>query len=365
MDICTFAFAMLASASGCLAEQCTTVGEQQFCAPAIVNGCTAGLQYNCVRPDNTTYTLAPGAHNSQVIQDLSAVAFGELAEQLLTTHAGGGVGTPYVGPGDTLTMSHYWGMTAVTQAYAAALGAWGTIERTSDSTTQNINFTPSGNIDVTTAAVFCNATTCKVSALFDEVNPGTAACKMTQTTTGEQPVLVFNFYGTQAAMQFVAANTDFMVTNLTACVGVTQPVSFETVAQATTLPGVRSYFLTGGGASPIYTGMQTSGSTGFLFAGSLTSGGTVTTGTKQAFNYVANGASSVISIDNVNTTVSPGTNALISSQNVWMGGLSNTLNLDGYILEIGIGGAGVAWSAGNLTSMCHNQHVRWGTAVSC
>ena len=61
------------------------------------------------------------------------------------------------------------------------------VKRSSDSTTSNIGFTGTGDLDTTTLASFCSATTCSVVTWYDQSGNGR---DQTQSTVATQPVVV-------------------------------------------------------------------------------------------------------------------------------------------------------------------------------
>jgi hypothetical protein len=105
----------------------------------------------------------------------------------------------YVGPGDVISGASMWfGL----RGYSAAYAAPGTnpaikIIRASDSTNTTINILSNGNLDTTTAATFCNSTTCTVATWYDQTGH---SCDATQATVANQPVLTFNAIGSFPAL---------------------------------------------------------------------------------------------------------------------------------------------------------------------
>jgi hypothetical protein len=73
-------------------------------------------------------------------------------------------------------------------------------------------------------------------------------------------------------------------------------------------------------------------------------------------------ASSFMDIDGVAATpANVGSNSWASAATVLAN--VNGTPLNGYITEAGLWNIG--FSTGQATSMCHNQYLYWGTAVSC
>jgi hypothetical protein len=84
--------------------------------------------------------------------------------------------------------------------YPTAAGAWSvarrlsstytgnilTVRRASDNTTQNISYTPSGDLDTASIASFCSGTTGHVTTLFDQSGNGV---NLSQATTTKQPII--------------------------------------------------------------------------------------------------------------------------------------------------------------------------------
>ena len=97
-------------------------------------------------------------------------------------------------------------------------------------------------------------------------------------------------------------------------------------------------------------------------------GGTVLTATASdnawhAIQGVLNGASSVINVDNTQTTGNAGAGGMASGHVNYLGAAGGTQILNGKLTELGIHPSAI--STANQTALCHNQRLYWSTPGSC
>jgi hypothetical protein len=243
-----------------------------------------------------------------------------------------GCGSPgaYVGPADvspSLGITYFWGARAFSCAYAAAGGAGMIVQRASDAATDAINFVPSGNLDVVTAAAFCAATTCGVEELVEQV---TATTNFSQSTQSLQPQLAFSWYGSKPSIEFIAANST-QLNN----VGIyaSQPGNISVVVNDVSVPSTYAGFFnfTGSLGQEWSTSIASSGLTSGMSAGASLAGPTISNGTTHSLQFVFNGASSTITVDGSTTTGNAGTNSTFGGT-AFFGSESGPTNyLNGYM----------------------------------
>lgn len=224
------------------------------------------------------------------------------------------------------TASHAYSTRKLLTAYA---GSAVQVARTSDSTTQNIGFDGSGNLDTTSLATFCAATTCGVSLWYDQI--GSANC--VNATTATQPRLYFSGavevinshaaprFGVAAASGCVVTQTLLAQPNTIAIAGkhITQVVNGHWTDGLTSTP--RSIVGVSGSPATLYD----------LFAGSNLTGGTLDTAS-HAMIGIFNGVSSSLILDGT---------AIIS-------GNANTQGINNFVIGAANGGAGFVAMNGNI-----------------
>lgn len=183
---------------------------------------------------------------------------------------------------------------------------------------------------------------------------------VTQPTAARQPQLLLAGCSSPGmpCINFVSANNWFLTGAVNADA---QPFTYSLVIDRTGNLSNFNFIWGGGGGGSAFFGGNTINTVGVSCNSSFTAA-PATDNAWHAAQAVCNGASSVISVDNVETTVSPGTAALATV--VTLGAASdNILLFDGMLSEAGVWPAG--FSPGNRTSVCHNQFSYWGTVASC
>ena len=260
-------------------------------------------------------------------------------------------GASFVGPGDAVSgATAFYGLRAYNASYATGSNPAITIRRTSDSTTSNINILSNGNLDVATATTFCNATTCFVSQIFDQVSTH----HLTQATTSAQPALTFNCLGALPCLTYASASSQNLAGTF---VTPAQPATFSFVAERT---GAATFGTVVGSASTIQAGFANVAGQAYLFAGT-TQVVTASDNALHAIQAVFNGASSTMSVDGVlSGSLAAGANGVGTPLNVGgaSGNFFNGLFTEGIVYSSGL-------SSGNQTTLCHNQRLYWGSGGSC
>lgn len=293
---------------------------------------------------------------------------------------GVGAGNPatYTGPGDVVSGANAWYscQRAYNAAYATGSNKGCNVRRASDSETCDFLIATTGSIGLSTAcsgadngvslATYCNATTCAVTKAYDQTGNGNDA---SQATAASQPNLTPSAFGSLAAMQTTGGTGHSLVTGATVTSS-TQPLSYSAVAEATTLTTspfvgpIISSFQSGTQIQFAYWDSTTSASGAVrLYAGANT---TVTAAANalHAFQVLVNNASSVVRVDNTETTVSPSSGSSTNKLGLFNDASPGGSQLIGYIGEAGYWN-GHGFSGTERTNLCHNQFVYWGTAASC
>jgi hypothetical protein len=261
-------------------------------------------------------------------------------------------GSGYAGPGDVVaSATDWWGFRCYSAAKASLLQAVN-IRRASDNATRDIGLTGSCNLDVATAQTFCNATTCYVATLYDQAG----TINMVQATAADQPQLVFNCLGTKPCMSF-NGSAQFISTAPTA-------LSLNSVSSGSAVAvrqgGFTAYSDIIRGRSNGYWMRYANVANTADLSGVIS--GAPTDSSWHAFNGVNNGASSIFGVDATQTTGTIGGAANATPLDL---ATYNTVELlNGSIAEAGVWGT-AAFTAANITSLCHNQYAYWGTSVSC
>ncbi len=283
--------------------------------------------------------------------------------------AGGGGGGSYVGPCDTAVAGGggctlYYGLRAATNANAAALASlfdWtcsnggpqtGTVHATSAG---DANAT-----ELTAMSATCSSATVFVTKIYEQI-AGTAHANAVSTG--------LEFYNAGASCQTLPrcfyVNTDINV--VTAAVGISQPWSMATVSCRTGSFTANGWIAAKSGSWA--AGFGSSADQAALYAGSLvTATATDCNGASNphATQYVADGASSKIVVDNSASTVNAGTNSLTDDFGVGAddtgGSKSNAVISEIAVYPIALAAGS---SAGQYGKVCNNQRVYWGTGGAC
>ena len=135
----------------------------------------------------------------------------------------------YVGPGDLVSgATGWWGLRAYNNAYAAAQKGAAILQRASDNTTQTINVTTTGDLNVAAAQTFCASTTCGIEEWIDQTGSGH---NQVQTTAADQAQLVFNCNNGSKVCAYYNGTSDAYTTTYSAATP--QPFTLQAVYQKT------------------------------------------------------------------------------------------------------------------------------------
>jgi len=206
-----------------------------------------------------------------------------------------------------------------------------------------------------------------VQRLYEQVSGG-GNSDFWNNTAAIQPILLPVCLGTSLPCIGFNGSTNYLGYVNAGYIARAQPLTVTSVGERlNTFTGYQ--FILGSSYSGSYsfeTGFYNSANTFFIAAGSAP---TATANDQQlhSFVLVGNNASSIISVDNTNSTVSPGTIGIDTNGAPLLGAIdsSGTIQdyLAGYFTEMGVWGS--AFSTGNITTMCHNMRLYWGSTGSC
>lgn len=272
--------------------------------------------------------------------------------------------TSYIGPGDITTFDQWGGVRAYNAVAAATNAAALIINRASDGHSCTVNLSISGDLGLTascgtgadngqTGLIFCTATICKVSTIFDQTGNG---FNWTQIVAGSQPVLSFTcFSGAVACLLGNAAALMGSNPGVKA-----QPFTYSFVAQRTAAFTTIGNIGGDTNATSVFFGASNAVNTWRMSAGTAMPF-TASDSVGHSFQLIYNGASSIANVDNSTTSLSPGANS--TATNFSIIGLTAGLSFTGQFAEIGR-----ILNAPNSTiqtSLCNNQRLYYGTAGTC
>lgn len=204
------------------------------------------------------------------------------------------------GPGNIATFTAWWGLRGYSSAQCTGSVRALTLRRASDGTTADINILSSCDLDVATAATFCDATTCSVAEICNQVasDDCSGTHDLVQGTAANQPAFIFNCLGTHPCLESTAA-TQILVsaTNVTPATGT---ASFAATSARTAGTGGCTLVRENGNANRVLTALATlvmrlsGGASGTIDTGQVGAG-------FHAVTAALNGASSVINADGAET----------------------------------------------------------------
>lgn len=223
---------------------------------------------------------------------LCAVLSATAAHGQSLTLLGVGRGAGYLGPGDIVAHTAWYGLRCYNAAKKSATQAIN-IRRTSDSTTTDIGLTATCDLDAATASTFCSATTCFVTKVYDQTGGGR---DVSEAVTADQPQLIFSCTPTGRPCTQSSSSSIIMssAANFTPATGL---VSFESVSDRVSGTGA-TVVIGENGANNKITYPATANKLS-LTGGS--SGAIQPTANDNAWHAAAgliNGASSVFNVDN-------------------------------------------------------------------
>lgn len=260
----------------------------------------------------------------------------------------------YAGPGDIVASAGgFWGLRSYSAAYATGSNNAAIVcDSATGLTCSTIVILANGNFDAATAAASAAcATACKVTTLYDQSGNGHNLMQ----AIGQAPVLTFNCIGTLPCMKF--SGNQYLTG---AGPAEAQPWTVSAVGERTGAASFESIY--GDSSSNGYGILFNSTANSVVtFAGGAGATATATDSVVHAFQAIGNNTSSLMNVDGVaGIPGSGGANAL-SGTAVLIG--NGFAPLTGEVMEVGVWSG--AFSSGNQTSVCHNQHTYWGTATSC
>lgn len=201
----------------------------------------------------------------------------------------------------------------------------------------------------------CAVVTCTIKTAYDRSGNTRDA---TQATIGARPTLTVSCVNGLPCAACSAAASQTLVA--TAATSIAQPWTVSAVANHGDTVNQRWVMAKSGTWA---VGWGTADPAAGMYAGvGITDGSNAADGSWHALQYVANGAASVVNVNDTKTTVSPGTNTLSNNYGICSDGAGGGF-ITATITEAGIWPSG--FSSANQTAMCHNQFAYWGTSVSC
>jgi hypothetical protein len=247
----------------------------------------------------------------------------------------------YIGPGDiAASATAWWGL----RAYSAAKAGTNCCDiiRASDSTTNTFTTLASGLLDTASIATFLNATTGKISKLYDQTGGGH---DMVQTTDANRPAYIASGIGSNSIARF-SGNQLLQVTlagnpaNPSTVVGVCKRVS-----------SASQECLFGGDNAGYQIGYANAGAnTAFLYQGSVVSG-TCADAAYHSILALMNGASSNLYSDG--SSIASGNAGAAGNVNTiyFIGSSTGGANfLNGDVTEVGIWSSDISANAASLSS---------------
>lgn len=265
----------------------------------------------------------------------------------------------YTGPGDIVSGASFWfGLRAYNAAYATGSNKSANIRRASDNTTQDINILSSGNFDTSTASTFCNATSCFITKLYDQTGN---ARNVSQATAADQPQLSFSCIGSLPCAVFPGSGVALGGVNCPVVTGVSDSaVSIRTSAFTS-----QGNIISCHAANNVLLAWWTTSGTITNFGGGTQIIATASNSvwhTIQAV-YTSTTNAGVVNVDGTETTGTPGGGPSGSGLSIGNDALGGSVYLNGDLTEVGRWP--LLFTSGNRSSLCHNQHVYWGTPTSC
>lgn len=260
------------------------------------------------------------------------------------------VAAPFSGAGDVVSGATFWGGLRAYNAAAIGVLAAIRLRRTSDNTEQDFGTIAGGGLNLAGISSFQGAANLFVTKLYDQSGN---ANHFVQATAANQPQFIPSGFGSLPVVRFNHTNAT-LLRNATITT-INQPWTLTALAKQTTVLGTfDTAFSVSGGNGGIYF---TSSTTIDIFAG-ISLNGTQVTNTMFALIGLANGASSVISINGTETSGNASTNAIgnLSNQSLGDDGAGDNFTGDGG--EWGLWASG--FTGAQRTSMNSNMRNFWG-----
>lgn len=259
----------------------------------------------------------------------------------------------YVGPGDVVSGSiGWWGL----RAYSSATIGTNAIRLRRDSDNAESNFVTltDGSLDVASITAWAAGANLFVTTLYDQSGSG---FDVSQSIAANQPPFNLNVLGSFPAIVPAAASSHYVWSTV---LGPAQVQPWTNSVVANTANGAQSGIWSHGIGATILLGFDTGGADNvFMYAG-LVSPATAVDGATHAIQAIFDGASSIITVDGVDTSSGDcGASTMPNTDRYYLFSLNGTAQFwSGNFFEIGTWPGG--FSAGQRTSMDTNQHDYWG-----
>lgn len=272
----------------------------------------------------------------------------------------GAATAPYVGPGDIVSGAKaWWGLRGYNAAYS---GNAVNVCNASDATCVDMVISSGVLVITTVGGTDCGVSTCTIKTFYDQSGgnqcTGSIPCNMTQATEATRYVLTLNCIGSKPCATVASADT--YATVATIITGSVQPYTFSIVGQRTgNLTGLNAVVAGGTAGSAVQAGFGAANNLAYVFAGTTVRTATAADSAFHAIQYLYNGASSSINVDNTTTAIAtPGTAGIGNTSTLYLGAGTTGNNFVGQFTEAGYWASAI--SAGNQTSINANQHSYWG-----
>lgn len=252
----------------------------------------------------------------------------------------------YVGPGDLVSFTAWWGM----RAYSAATCGTACIRvvRASDSAQSDINSLANGSLDAATLATFLTATTGKIVTWYDQVGTN----DLTQSNDAERPAVLANALGSSYGTNFASAQARLVSTGVTA----SQPYSFVVICRDPALATYGLFAIDNEAYAGWVVDIFATGTIRSYAGANFDTASGITANTWTAMQFIANGASSVYARNGSESTGNAGAQALTNYP------ISLGYTVDGSFTGQAVEAGYIAGtiSSGNRTALNTNMRAAYG-----
>lgn len=276
--------------------------------------------------------------------------FGSLAywQSILQVSVSGAAA--YSGPGDIITFVQWGGLRCYTAAKATGSTKVANIVRASDSMTSDINCLTSGGFDVSTATTFCNATTCKVVTIYDQVGTN----DWTQSTDANRPALTFSCTGLGASEPCMMFTGGAM--RLTNATNVTQAQPFTLYGVAKRVSGTSFDFVFTENSGNVLIGFSNAANTAALYAGTVLAVAATSDASWHTLVGTLNNASSTFVVDGTSNAGTTGASQFTTTTT----SIGSDAGADGCRCTIVEAGFASGDQSGSGASLNTNAKTFWG-----
>lgn len=258
------------------------------------------------------------------------------------------VAAPYVGLGNIITATHYWGFRAYS---AASIGANAIrLVRASDSAQQDFVTVAGGGLDTASITTFLAATTGKLVTVYDQVS----SLNMTQGTDGLRPAYTANAVSSLPGGTWNSGAATVLVS---AALTQAQPLSIVLCGKYTG-SGESKFFGTGGdqitaGANPD----AVTANKWYAYNGGAKINTAATDNNFHSGVFSFDDNNSSVDIDGTGSIAAIGSTQGVTAQIAKLGGEGAGGNLDGVLLEVAVVASN---QHANRVAISANQHAYWG-----